>query len=139
MECPICRLVSPPGAQRCDCGYNFVAGVDPLAGGRRAARERQSKQQSRAITHDLAWALTGCVVLGVSIAVVNHTPDPWDLAVLVLGATVVPLGIGLVTVKDAVPAAVRGPRRTQAIVSALLGVALTLFGGRLLLGIMGWH
>ena len=23
--CPVCRLLSPPEAQRCDCGYDFVA------------------------------------------------------------------------------------------------------------------
>jgi len=23
MNCPKCRLVSPPSAQRCDCGYDF--------------------------------------------------------------------------------------------------------------------
>ena len=27
MECPVCRLVNPDGAQRCDCGYDFVAKV----------------------------------------------------------------------------------------------------------------
>ena len=24
-DCPSCRLVNPPDAQRCDCGYDFVA------------------------------------------------------------------------------------------------------------------
>lgn len=24
MKCPICKLVNPPEAERCDCGYNFV-------------------------------------------------------------------------------------------------------------------
>ncbi len=23
-DCPKCGLVNPPGAQRCDCGYDFV-------------------------------------------------------------------------------------------------------------------
>jgi hypothetical protein len=23
MECPICKLINPPSALRCDCGYNF--------------------------------------------------------------------------------------------------------------------
>ena len=135
MECPICRLQSPPEAERCDCGYDFVAGVDPLAASRVAARQ----EKGRGVTRGLAWALVGCVVLAVSIAMLDHAPEPWDLAVLLVGATVVPLAIGLVTVRDAVPAALRGPRRMQAVTSALLGVVLTLFAGRLLLGIMGWH
>jgi hypothetical protein len=25
-ECPLCRLVNPPEALRCDCGYDFAAG-----------------------------------------------------------------------------------------------------------------
>ena len=26
MECPSCKLISPPNAIRCDCGYNFTSG-----------------------------------------------------------------------------------------------------------------
>ncbi len=26
-DCPVCRLANPPEAQRCDCGYDFQAGV----------------------------------------------------------------------------------------------------------------
>lgn len=45
-DCPKCRLVNPPHAQRCDCGYDFVSrtvqasyleagrGPQPDAGGR---------------------------------------------------------------------------------------------------------
>src|SRR5262245_49148838 len=25
LECPCCRLVSPPSSMRCDCGFDFVA------------------------------------------------------------------------------------------------------------------
>lgn len=25
MDCPRCRLVNPPNAERCDCGYDFVS------------------------------------------------------------------------------------------------------------------
>jgi len=27
MDCPKCKLVSPPGAERCDCGYDFKTGT----------------------------------------------------------------------------------------------------------------
>lgn len=26
MECPNCKLINPPTAQRCDCGYDFPSG-----------------------------------------------------------------------------------------------------------------
>ena len=26
IDCPQCGLINPPEAQRCDCGYDFVAG-----------------------------------------------------------------------------------------------------------------
>ncbi len=26
MECPHCKLINPPTAQRCDCGYDFPSG-----------------------------------------------------------------------------------------------------------------
>ena len=32
MTCPVCRLENPPGAGRCDCGYDFKSqsgGVRP--------------------------------------------------------------------------------------------------------------
>jgi hypothetical protein len=31
MECPNCKLINPPGAQQCDCGYSFVGGSGPSA------------------------------------------------------------------------------------------------------------
>ena len=27
MECPNCKLINPPTAQRCDCGYDFPSGT----------------------------------------------------------------------------------------------------------------
>lgn len=27
MECPNCKLISPPGSVRCDCGYVFLTGT----------------------------------------------------------------------------------------------------------------
>ncbi len=43
MNCPICRLINPEGAQRCDCGYNFTLRAMPearLENGRSDARGR---------------------------------------------------------------------------------------------------
>jgi len=27
MDCPHCKLINPPGTRRCECGYDFDAGV----------------------------------------------------------------------------------------------------------------
>jgi hypothetical protein len=91
------------------------------------------------VIRGLRVILFGCVILAISLAIVNYLPDPWDLVVFVLGATCIPLGIGLVTVKDAFRPALHGPLRVQAVVSLLLGLVVTRGGGRLLLGILGWH
>ncbi len=26
-DCPLCKMINPPEAQRCDCGYDFTAGI----------------------------------------------------------------------------------------------------------------
>ena len=33
MKCPNCKLLNPPGAMRCDCGYDFATGeIQPVSG-----------------------------------------------------------------------------------------------------------
>jgi hypothetical protein len=49
MECPTCGLVSPPTAQRCDCGYDFV--------------ERRQKQPL--VPASRSYKLSGWAKLGI--------------------------------------------------------------------------
>ncbi len=41
MVCPHCKLINPPTAQRCDCGYDFPTGK--LRGSYLTERERKSR------------------------------------------------------------------------------------------------
>jgi hypothetical protein len=40
-DCPRCKLVNPPTATRCDCGYDFATGTmqESYLGGKQAANE----------------------------------------------------------------------------------------------------
>jgi hypothetical protein len=47
MDCPNCKLINPPGTQRCDCGFEFAAQTErPL--------EAPAK---RRLTKTIAWAV----------------------------------------------------------------------------------
>ena len=91
------------------------------------------------VTRILKLAIVGAIVLAASLGVLNQMPNPWDLVVLILGATCIPLAIGLVTLSEVGKELRRGPKRLQAAAALILGLAQFLFGGRLLLGIFGWH
>ena len=58
-ECPRCRLVNPPTAPQCDCGYEFAAGR--VTGPPVADHSREAAPGTR--------LLTGC--LGVIVGVVQ--------------------------------------------------------------------
>jgi hypothetical protein len=87
----------------------------------------------------LGLAAAGAVVLACTILVVDTVPEPWDLPVLIVGGVCFPLGAGLVVLSEVIPLLRRGSHRIQVAVAAVLGVAETLIGGRMLLGIFGWH
>jgi hypothetical protein len=42
MDCPNCQLVNPPGALKCDCGYDFATGHNksPLRGNQQSRSSR---------------------------------------------------------------------------------------------------
>jgi hypothetical protein len=90
------------------------------------------------MTRILKLAILGSIVLAASLAFMNSAPSPWDLLILIVGATCVPLGIGLVTLTEGWQHR-RGPSRVQAVFAGVLGLGQTLMSGRLLLGIFGWH
>ena len=89
IRCPNCRLLNPPAAQACDCGYQFATGRVVKHG--RAAflsgSSRPSGSRGRSI---LAGAsLVALTSGGVVLASFNniHTQGGVILAGLILGAT----------------------------------------------------
>ena len=80
-ECPNCELVSPDEAERCDCGYNFMAG---------------SAQPSRAKTLRKALQQVVKAVGGIAGIVWLMTPvTPWNGLVTFVISSYVMLGCGL--------------------------------------------
>jgi hypothetical protein len=109
MQCPKCRLISPPGAERCDCGYSFVTrtvdrpapGLEGIA---RAAR--------------ILWLLGGLqvasIVLGVAAAA-GGAGAPW--VVVATAARVVGASSGLALLGQTAQVVMRlrdGPQRGRA-------------------------
>ena len=87
----------------------------------------------------LKLALTAAIAFVGSLYASNLAPTPWDLLFLVLGATCVPLGLGLVGLTEGLRDVLRGARRAQDIIATLVSILVVLFSARLLLGIFGWH
>ncbi len=98
-----------------------------------------SLRRRESMTRLLKLAVAGASCLVLSLVVSNIIPSPWDLLFLIVGATCVPLGAGLIGVAEGVPATFRGPHRVQESVATLLSILVVLASGRILLGIFGWH
>ena len=84
MECPKCEVVNPDTAERCDCGYDFVA--DPMG-----ARDPAAKRAIRSALKVIA-GMAGLVWL---VAPITRSPGPivFVVATLVLFACAVGLGL----------------------------------------------
>jgi hypothetical protein len=75
MDCPRCGLISPPAAERCDCGYSFATGRqegtflserDRQALGVQAQTMSAAEARSaglRDVWMGLLWALAGVIAL----------------------------------------------------------------------------
>ncbi len=45
-DCPQCKMINPPEAQRCDCGYDFAAGI--VKGSYLTEKDQERFDQERA-------------------------------------------------------------------------------------------
>ena len=86
-ECPTCRLVNPPSATHCDCGYDFEKGED-------SPEVAQAKQELGGTL--LAPLLIGPLLLGLGglgIAMGSKRGAGWAIAagIVVLGGGIVRL------------------------------------------------
>lgn len=74
MTCPKCRLENPPSAQRCDCGYDFVAGeakrsyvdLEKQRRGPKPSEEVRAKGRRDMILG------AGCFALGLAVTVLTY-------------------------------------------------------------------
>jgi len=80
-ECPICELASPDNAERCDCGYNFLAG---------SAQPSRTKRIRRAL-REVVKAVAGVATVVWLLAPIT----PWNGFVAFVTSSVVMLGCGL--------------------------------------------
>lgn len=63
MKCPNCKLLNPPGAMRCDCGYDFATGeIQPVSG---TSRPRSSANTLKAPNNRGPAATAGVYSLAV--------------------------------------------------------------------------
>ena len=69
MDCPKCRLINPPNAVTCDCGYNFVTRtVDPIS------PERQHQKEENVKTPLQTFAgLTFCLMILRTLIALEHS------------------------------------------------------------------
>jgi hypothetical protein len=84
VRCPVCRLINPMSALRCDCGYNFSAF--------RAEARPQPPPRGRDGGAPLLPAINFLVHLGLAHLTVVHLspplalPEPWEwMEVLLVG------------------------------------------------------
>jgi hypothetical protein len=123
--CPKCRLISPVGATRCDCGWDFAAGQ--LSAGASELQTRTTAATAKAswLCPLIAWGSQ--IVLALTLRGVPGLGLLWLIAMLAQGVLIV-LGLYfgakvLALGRSSVPPATWG--------AALMGVVLS--GGTILL------
>jgi hypothetical protein len=89
VRCPVCRLINPMSALRCDCGYNFSA---PTAQNFALKHGRGLRQGDVMEVPPLLPAINFLVHLGLAHLTVVHLspplalPEPWEwMEVLLVG------------------------------------------------------
>ncbi len=82
--CPVCHTINAPGAEVCECGYQFRGGVALTD---EALRQREKKKKLRST---LASFAVGAVVLALVLLTAIFGPKLGGLIILIwLGALVV--------------------------------------------------
>lgn len=75
-RCPNCKLINPPNANQCDCGYNFVTGEFPLA----AIRAKGPTPKPSPGTRERVIFVLSAVVLVMSffssLMPISESPSP---------------------------------------------------------------
>jgi hypothetical protein len=101
MNCPKCRLVNPPSAARCDCGYDFDSGLvaQSYISPKQLTFERaRGAIDARASAKALAAAWVSAVVL-LSLAslgpvglmgVATYVLGAWAVAMVAIGTALLP-------------------------------------------------
>src|ERR1017187_9659738 len=71
MKCPVCKLINPDTAQRCDCGYDFATKKieKPYFNGKRPDEDTTSGNANRGIRRLTAFLYSGLLFGGVLISV----------------------------------------------------------------------
>ena len=88
-RCPNCGLINPPGAARCDCGYDFAAAAVPPTPAERQAEAEALASKARAswLCPVAAWASQ--IVLHLTLRGVPGLGPLWTLAMVVQFALIV--------------------------------------------------
>ncbi len=84
MDCPKCKLVNPPTAERCDCGYDFKTGVMKES----YLSERDKRLSKPAIAGIIVLALA-VVRVASRLAVINMGGDAGEKSGWLLTLTLV--------------------------------------------------
>jgi hypothetical protein len=99
MTCPECRLLNPPSAARCDCGYDFESGLvaESYIPPEQRARDRARETiDARSSAKAFAVACV-CAAVIVSLAKLGGPTGLVGVATYVIGALAVAMvAVGLV-------------------------------------------
>jgi hypothetical protein len=84
MDCPNCKLVNPPNAERCDCGYDFQTRM--IEHSYLTERDKSLTRGAGVAATVLALLLTFKFALGLTTAVITQHSAAMGLLMLFLVA-----------------------------------------------------